>query len=38
MQSEEADYHVFVHIKHVSVTGRQTLTIVISDTYVVYKI
>ena len=32
MQSEEANTHMFVHIKHASLTGSQTLMIVNSDT------
>ena len=35
MQSEEADTCMFVHIKNASLTGSQTLMIVISDTDVV---
>ena len=35
MQSEEADAHMFIHIKHASLTGSQTLKIVISDIDVV---
>ena len=35
MQSDEADTRMFVHIKHASLAGSQTLTIVISDTDVV---
>ena len=35
MQSEEADTHRFVHIRHASLTGSQTLMIVNSDTDVV---
>ena len=35
MQSEGADTHMFVHIMHVSLTGSQTLMIVISDIDVV---
>ena len=35
MQSEEADTCMFVHIKHASLTGRQTLMIVISATDIV---
>ena len=32
MQSEETDTCIFVHIKHASLTGRETLMIVISHT------
>ena len=32
MQSEEADTCMFVHKKHASLTGSQTLIFVISDT------
>ena len=35
MQSDEADTRMSVHIKHASLTGRATLTDVISDTNVV---
>ena len=35
MQSEEADTHMFVHIKHASLTGSQTLMIVNANTDVV---
>ena len=35
MQSKDADFHMFVHIMHDSLTGSQTLMIFNSDTNVV---